>query len=260
MSANHKVFWITGASSGIGEALAYEASANGATVILSARRKEELERVASGCSGETKVVPLDLTDQESLKKAAAEVLSAYEVDVLINNGGISMRGRAHETDFSVDRRLMEIDYFGHVALTKLVLPQMIKRGKGHLVAISSVVGRFGFPMRSAYSAAKHALNGFFETVGLELYDKGVNVTIVNPGRIKTQISLNALNNDGSTYGKMDKGQEEGIPADVCAKKILKAVAKGKREINIGNKEVLLLQIRRFFPTLFFKIARKVSPT
>lgn len=133
-------------------------------VMLSAKRKEELERVASGCRGETKVVSLDFTDQEILKKATEEMLAVYGVDVLINNGGISMRGLAHETDFSVDRRLMKIDYIGHVALTKLVLPQMIKRGKRHLVAISIVVGRFGFPIRAVYSAAKHPLNGFFPSL------------------------------------------------------------------------------------------------
>lgn len=264
MSFKDQIVWITGASSGIGEALVYAFVDEGARVILSARRKEELERVKAACddkAGQCIVLPLDLTDSESLQKAAKSVQEEVgSVNVLVNNGGISQRSLVHETDLSVDRRLMEINYFGHITLTKLLLPQMIAQGGAHIVVLSSLTGKFGFPLRSAYAATKHALHGFFETLGIELFDKKVYVTLVCPGRINTPISLSALTKDGTPHAQMDPGQANGIPAEDCAQQILRAVRKRKKEIYIGSlKEKLAVYLKRFLPGVLFNIARKESP-
>ena len=263
MSFKDQIVWITGASSGIGEALAYAFVDEGARVILSARRKEELERVKTACGDKAErciVIPLDLTDADSLQRASQTVFEKVgRVDVLVNNGGISQRSLVHETDLSVDRRLMEINYFGHVTLTKLLLPQMIQQGGAHIVVLSSLTGKFGFPLRSAYAATKHALHGFFDTLGLELFDKKVFVTLVCPGRINTPISMSALTKDGTPHAQMDPGQANGIPAEDCAQQILAAVRKRKKEIYIGSlKEVAAVYLKRFLPSVLFNMARKES--
>ncbi len=261
---NGKIIWITGASSGIGEALVYEAVKAGATVIASARREAELARVRDNCgpqAAQVHIAPLDLTQTDKAPtQAAAWVERLGRVDILINNGGISQRGLTRDTDLSVDRRIMEVNYFGQVALTKAVLPYMLKQGAGHLVAISSLTGKFGFPLRSAYAASKHALHGFFETIYLEEKENGINVTLVNPGRIRTNISYHALTTDGTPHGKMDAGQEKGISAEACAQQILAAVRKGKPEINIGKADVLMVYFKRYIPSLFRRIASQIDPT
>lgn len=258
-----KIVWVTGASSGIGEALVYEAIAEGAIVIASARRVAELERVKTACGpagDRVHIAPLDLTQMEAAPELAAHwVEELGRIDVLINNGGISQRGLAAETDLSVDRRIMEVNYFGQIALTKAVLPYMRRQQSGYLVAISSLTGKFGFPQRSAYAASKHALHGFFETVLLEEKPNSIGVTLVNPGRIKTQISYHALTQDGTTHGVMDAAQETGMPPEKCAQQILKAVKKQRPEITIGGKEVLMVYFKRFIPALFRRIASNVDP-
>jgi len=259
MKFKQKTVWITGASSGIGEALVYEFVKEGAFVIASARRKEELIRVKNNC-GEDKtrvrVLPLDLTDMEGIGAAVAQV---ERVDMLINNGGISQRSLAHETPIEVDRKIFEVNYFGQVALTKAVLPLMIKQGGGQIVAVSSITGKFGFPLRSAYAASKHAIHGFFETLGFELADKNIHVTLINPGRIRTNISLHALQKDGSPQQTMDKGLDEGMPTEECAQRMLKAIYKKKKEVNIGGKEIMMVYFKRYLPFLFRKIASDVDP-
>ena len=261
----NKTVWITGASSGIGEALAYELSSMGAELILSARREEELKRVQQACEklgAKAYVFPLDLAQSNDFPQLVEQVLDrTSKVDMLINNGGISQRSYVYETDMSVDRRIMEVNFFGQVALTKALLPHLIQRGSSHIAILSSLTGKFGFPMRSAYAASKHALHGFFETLAMECKDKGISVTLVCPGRIQTQISVNAVTKDGSKHGKMDPGQEQGIPADKCARIILDSMAKKKREIYIGNaKERFAVFAKRFIPGVFFNIASKESPT
>jgi short-subunit dehydrogenase len=202
-----------------------------------------------------------LTAIDKLSALTLEALDFFKgIDILINNGGISQRSKVEETDLEVDRKIMEVNYFGAVALTKCVLPYLLKQKSGHIVVISSVTGIFGFPMRSAYAASKHALHGFFETLRTEVLDRNVGVTIVCPGRIKTDISYHALTKDGKEHGKMDEGQEKGIPADVCARKILSAIKKGKKEIYIARSELVLIYLKRFFPGLFYKIAPKIKPT
>lgn len=261
MKFQDKIVWITGASSGIGEALAYAFSKEGASVVLSARRKEALARVAANCPGPSYVFPLDLTLPAQIKETAEAVLKEVgPIDILVNNGGMSMRALTQDTSVEVDRKIMEVNYFGHIILTKAVLPSMLDRKQGHIAAISSITGKFGFPLRSAYSAAKHALHGFFETLGLELNGKGIDVSLINPGRINTEISLHALNGQGKAHGQMDQGQAAGMPAEVCAEKILQAIYKQKKEANIGGKEILMVYFKRYLPSLFRRIATRVSPT
>jgi len=258
-----KVIWITGASSGIGKALSIEAVRAGAKVILSARNVDKLERLKQELEnispGSAAIVPMDISKADDIINGVHRVQEATgKVDILINNAGISQRSLAIETPLEVDRMIFETDFFGAVMLTKLVLPLMLKNSSSHLVAISSMTGLFGYPMRSAYSAAKHALRGFFETLALELKDKNINVTLIYPGRIHTDISLSSLTRDGSSYGIMDKAQEQGIPVDKCAQKIIKAIERNRKSLMIGFPEICLYYVKFFFPSLFFSIARKAG--
>jgi len=252
-----KKIWITGASSGIGKALAIEFSKKNSELILSAIDPEGLEEVKKICESngsKSHAYPFDLGDEVQVKNAANEVLQKFEyVDVLINNGGISQRAYAFETDFEVDRKIMEVNFFSAVILTKMMLPKMIERKKGNIVALSSINGKFGFFLRSAYSASKHAILGFFETLHMELKEKNINVTIVLPGRINTNISSHALKKDGTEHNKKDKEQAEGMSAEKCAKIIVKAIEKNKKEILVGKKEILMVYIKRFFPRIFNRI-------
>jgi len=257
-----KVIWITGASSGIGEALAYGWSQLGARLILSARREDELERVKAACarSGQCTVAPLDLSRQEDIEAMVDRMLQQFgSIDILVNNGGISQRSLVIETDVVVDRRIMEVDYFSGVILTKKLLPAMVAKGSGHIIAISSIVGMFGFPLRSAYSAAKHAMHGFYESVWAELHTQGIRVTVVCPGRILTNVSLHALTKDGTPHNEMDHGQANGITAETCARKIIKAVGKNKKEVYIGKKDLLMIYFKRYIPWLYYRLVSKVKP-
>jgi len=264
MKIRNKVIWITGASSGIGKALALEAAKSGAKLILSARNKEALEAVQIDCQQHTehcRVLPLDLTEIDIFSALTQQALGFFnQIDVLINNGGISQRSLAEETSLDVDRKIMEVNYFGTIALTKAVLPLMLKQKSGQIVVISSVTGIFGFPVRSAYAASKHALHGFFDTLRAEVVDRNVGVTMVCPGRIKTNISYHALTKDGAEHGKMDEGQAKGIPADVCARKIIKAIKQRKKEIYIVKGELVLIYLKRFFPGLFHRLVTRINPT
>lgn len=264
MNYKGKNIWVTGASSGIGEALAIEFAKLGANLILSSRNEEKLKDVAGKCQdigAKTLIAPLDLEQNDSILKAVVYVLSVFpKIDILVNNGGISQRSLAVETPVSIDRKIMETNFFGAVTLTKAVLPALISEGGGNIVVISSVTGKFGFPMRTAYCASKHALQGFFEGLRAELYDKKVRVTIVSPGRIYTNISLNAINKEGEKYGVMDDGQAKGMPVDICARKIVNAVKHNKKEFWVGGKEVFLVYIRKYFPSIFHYLAHKVNPT
>jgi len=261
---NGKVVWITGASSGIGEELARQLSACNSRLILSSRRKEELERVKASLPTAPEnvyILPLDLAHPASLTDKAAEAESAFgRIDILVNNGGVSQRALALETPVEIDRRIMEINYFSGVILTKAVLPGMLARGYGHIAGISSVTGKYGFPLRSAYAASKHAMTGFYESVSAEYYDRGIRVTMVFPGRIQTNISLGAIGPNGKPYNIMDPGQEHGTPVNKCARDIMNGIRKNKREIFPGGKEILLIYMKRFLPGLSFRLARKVKPT
>ena len=254
----NKIVWITGASSGIGEALAYSFAEKGARLVLSSRRKEELERVKSNCkSKDVFILPLDLELASEMVEKTTWVIEHVGVpDILINNGGVSQRGNASETSLETDRRIMEINYFGNIALTKAVLPYMKNKKNGHIVVISSIAGKFGFYLRSAYSAAKHALHGFYESLRLEEEENGIKVLMVCPGKISTNISMHALNAKGEEHGKMDRGQNTGISAEQCANEIIAGILKNKEEILIGGREIKAVKVKRLFPKLFGKIIRK----
>lgn len=259
----NKVVWITGASSGIGKALAFEWAKQHCNIALTGRNTDELQQVKNQLEQigtQAHVFYLDLEKQETHQACFNEILAVFgRIDILVNNGGISQRSLAIESKLEVDRKVMEVNFFGAVSLTKLVLPLFIKQGNGQIVVLSSIAGKFGFPLRSIYSASKFALVGYFESVALENEKHNIFVTLVYPGRVKTNISVNAVTADGKVHGKMDKGQEEGISAQQCAQKIVKGVAKKKRNLLIGGKEVLLAQIKRFFPALFYVIAKRVNP-
>jgi len=255
----NKVVWITGASSGIGEALALAFSSEGAKLVLSSRNEIELQRVANKCKSETLILPLDLQKQKEFNAKAEKVNARFgSIDFLINNGGISQRSEASETTLEVDKQLMEINYFGAVALTKAVLPYMHKQESGYLISISSLSGKFGFFLRSAYSASKFALVGFYESLRLEEEKNNLKVSIVYPGFVHTKISQNALSGSGEKHGKLDNNQKEGISAEQCANDIIKGIKKGKHEIISGGTEKWGILVNRLFPKLFYRILRKKS--
>jgi len=262
MSFKNKVIWITGASSGIGKALALEFSKLEAKIIISSRKKEALEEVKSLCSypENVKIVTLDLEDYTNLEGAVSNAISQFgKIDILLNSGGISQRALAIDTDISVDKRFMDINYMGSMALSKGILPHFIANKSGHYVTISSVSGKLGTPKRSAYAASKHALHGFFDSLRAEVYKDNINVTLVCPGYIQTNLSVNALTGDGSKMNKMDTSLNEGIPADVFAKKLIRAIENKKNEVNIGGfKEMTSLYVKRFFPNLLAKLVRNVN--
>jgi dehydrogenase/reductase SDR family protein 7B len=249
-----KTVWITGASSGIGEALAVAWSREGTRVVLSARNAAELERVRARCEEPSRhvVKPLDVTDMDAIQRTAREV---GEVDILVPSAGVSQRSLAAETDLATDRAIMEINYFGTIALTKAVLPSMLARGAGHLVPISSVIGYVGVPLRSAYSASKHALHGFFNTLRAETHKHGIRVTIVCPGYIRTNVSENALTGDGTRHGHLDDTHANAMLPEEAAPVILRGVAAGKREVHVGGKEIYAIPLQRHFPTLAARLLR-----
>lgn len=258
-----KVIWVTGASSGIGEALAYQLSKMEARLILSSRKLHKLEKVLQQCDNPERheLLPLDLEDLDTLPKKAKEALGYWgRVDMLINNGGISQRSLAVETPFEVDKRIMTINYFAPVILTKQVLPGMLERKQGHIVVTSSLTGKFGTPLRSGYAASKHALHGFFDALRAEVWREKLFVMLVCPGYIKTDISLNALTADGSPQGTMDKGQENGLSAEACAKRIIKGMMDGKDEMLIGGMETMGVHVKRLFPRYFNRMIRNISVT
>jgi len=259
-----KVVWITGASSGIGESLAKLFSVEGAKLVLSSRRREALEKVQKDIGLDAKnclIVPLDLEENSmGYEKEVQQVLNHFgRLDILINNGGISQRSLFMDTQEDVFRRIMEINFMGAVTLTRSALPALTKQESSQLVAISSVVGKYGTPVRTVYSASKHALNGFYDALRAELWEKNVRVLIVCPGYIKTNISFNALTADGSPQNRMDPGQASGLSSLDCAKQIMIGIKKGKREIYpAGLKELFGLYMKRFFPGLFSILVRKIN--
>src|ERR1700754_453329 len=237
MYFTNKVIWITGASSGIGEALAYSFSAEGAKLLLSSRRREELERVKKNCAHPEAVVvlPLDLVDIPSLEGKAAEAIAAFgQIDIMVHNGGISQRSLVVETGMDVQRKVMELDYFSYVALTKALLPHFLERKEGHFVVVSSVMGKIGTPMRSAYAAAKHALHGFFDCLRAEVAGDKIEVTILTPGYIRPNILLYALTNKAYGLGKPSENIDNGLSADRAARQIMKAIKRGAFEAYIGK--------------------------
>ena len=259
----NKVVWITGASSGIGEALVYSYNKQGAKLILSSRNRDELYRVKSNCASPVTVhvLPLDLEDTASLEQKAADAMRIFGfIDLVIHSGGVSQRALALETPLSVEQKIMNINFWGTVTLSKAVLPMMIKQGGGQIVVISSLVGKFGTKLRSAYAASKHALHGYFDSLRSEVFDQHITITIVCPGFIKTNVSINALTAGGDKQGTMDQAQENGMTPETCAAEIVRAVAAKKEEVYIGGKETKGVLFKRLFPIRFSKFMRKAKVT
>jgi short-subunit dehydrogenase len=257
----NKVCWVTGASSGIGKEIAVQLAKNGAILVLSARNEEALKLLQEALQNAEKhlIIPLDLEFSANFSVLAEEVISKFgKIDYLFNNGGLSQRAEASKTPLEVDRRIMEINYFGNIALTKAVLPYFLKQKSGHIVVISSISGKFGFFLRSAYAASKHALHGFYESLALEEEHNNLKVTIALPGKINTPISTNALTEKGEKHGVMDHNQATGMPVEECVSRLIKGVAKEKREILIGNKEIKAVTLKRLLPNIFWKVIRKQS--
>lgn len=265
-SFKNQVVWITGASSGIGEALALQFAQAGSKLVLSARREPELQRVQQRCvqggalQDDVLVLPLDVTDEAAMPNALAQVLARFKsIDMLINNAGLSQRSSCVETDMAVYRIIMEVDVIGQIALTKTVLPVMLRQGSGYIAVTSSVAGKVGGPYRTGYCAAKHAVMGFFDALRAEVADKGIRVTTITPGFIKTAISDNALQGDGTRFNRTDSNIAKGMDADRCAEVIMRGFRKGKMEIAVGSGfEMHALWIKRFFPGLVLKLASKVG--
>jgi len=260
---DNQVIWITGASSGIGEELAYVYDKAGAKLILSSRNRDELYRVKNNCKTPMTVhiLPLDLELTSTLQSKAEEAMRIFgRIDVLINSGGISQRALALETSLETEQKLMNINYWGTTVLSKAVLPKMIAAGGGQIVCISSLTGKFGTRLRSAYAASKHALHGYFDSLRSEVYDKNIHITMICPGFIRTKVSINALTGDGTPQGAMDTAQENGMPAAECAALVQKAIKEKKEEVYIGGKEVKGVWFKRFFPLRFSKYMRTAQVT
>ena len=252
-----KTVWITGASSGIGKALAIKLSSLGANLVLSSRKEDQLHKVANLCNSECFILKLDLEKNNDFQEKVTEVLSKFKtIDLLINNGGISQRSIASETQIEVDRKIMEINYFGTIALTKSVLPIMQDQKSGHIVTVSSSSGKFGFFLRSSYSASKFAQVGFFESLRLEEEKNNIKVSLVFPFLVKTNISLNAVSYNGDVLSKKDPLIENGISPEQCAQDIINGIMDNKKEIYTGGKGSWIIHLKRFFPEIFFKIIRK----
>ncbi|MCL2291110.1 MAG: SDR family oxidoreductase [Bacteroidetes bacterium] len=259
----NKAIWITGASSGIGEACAYELSKQRAKLILTALEEDILQQVKEKClqcgAQGVYVLPANLAQLESLEHLAEKAWSCFgAIDLIFNNAGISQRATTIDTDLSVIKKIMDVNYFAPVILTKAILPKMIANGGGQLAVTTSISGKFGFPLRSAYCSSKHALYGFFETVAAEYFNNNIRVTIVCPGRVQTNISFYALEKDGKQHGKLDPGQAKGVTAQQVAKKIVRAFERKKPEVLVGKSELLMVYIKRFFPGLCRKITRKIK--
>jgi short-subunit dehydrogenase len=258
-----QVVWITGASSGIGEALAHALGRRGARLILSARRAGCLAALRRELDVPERhlELPLDLAAAQSLPAAVERALAhAGRIDVMVHNAGISQRSLVAETALTVDRRLLEVNFFGTVALTKALLPSMLAGGGGRFVVVTSLVGKIGTPLRSGYAASKHALHGFFDSLRAELWDRGVRVTLVCPGFIRTELPMAALTGDGSPQGTMDAAQLHGYPVERCAAKIVRAMERDREEVLVGGRERYAVYLKRFLPGLFSRLIRRVKVT
>jgi len=259
---NGKIFWVTGASSGIGEALVHKLTELGAVVIASSNKIEDLKLVKEKCgeAGEqVHIAPFDLSETDGVQLLVDSFISQFgRIDFLVNLGGVSQRATIEETPLWLDRKIMEINYFGTIALTKAILPYMIRQKSGYILATSSISGRFGFPLRSAYSASKQALHGFFETLHIENQKYNIRASVIIPGRVQTNISRGALTATGEEHGRMDPGLARGISPEKAAKAILKGIMRNKREILVGGSELIMLYIRKYLPSVFFNIAGKIK--
>ena len=262
MELKNKVVWITGASSGIGEGLCYVFAKEGCKLVISARRGSELQRVKAKTNLPDEailVLPIDLENNTNASNWVNKIVEKFgRIDVLINNGGISQKGTAMQTTTEVERKIMEINFFGNVALTKAVIPVMQKQQSGHLVVTTSILGKFGLPFHTTYAASKHALYGYYDSLRMELKPFHIKVLLVAPGFINTNAAINSLNADGSISNKDSPAQLNGMKTDVFAKKLISALKRNKQHVYIGNKELLAIPFKTLLPSLFYNIMDKMS--
>lgn len=257
-----RTVWISGATSGIGKAVAEACHQRGDRLILSARKSGDLDRlhVALGAT-DALIAPFDLGHTDGLSDMVSRIWKeAGGVDVVVHSGGISQRSRLIDTDPAVDRRMMEVNYFGTLAFTRALLPHMIAAGGGHFAVVTSLMGLFSAPMRSGYAGAKHAMHGWFEALRAEHHGDGIRVTMVSPGFVRTAISLNALTADGTPQGTMDEATDQGISAERCAAAILRGIDRNKTLVTPGKKEVLGYWLSRFAPGILRRVARNAKVT
>ena len=263
MNFTGKTFWITGAASGLGRSFSLLLANCQVRLIISDRDDQGLQQTAHEivARGSTAlVVLLDMSDIPSIFETAKKIISDGEkISGLYQFAGISQRSLVNETPIENDRMIMEVNFFGVVALTKAILPHMLENGGGQLAATSSLVGKFGFQYRSAYSASKHALHGFFESLVAENSKYNIKVSMLIPGRVQTNISIHAIEKDGKEHGKLDPGQANGITAEKAATLIFSGLKHERKEIWVGGNDRMFLHIRRFIPTLYYYLARRIKP-
>jgi dehydrogenase/reductase SDR family protein 7B len=254
------VVWVTGASSGIGRAVALACLRRGDHVVLSARRAAVLAAVAaeSGRPEAARIVPLDQDDLAGCAAAAREAWAAFgRLDVIVLNGGLSQRSLAIDTALDVDARLMRVNHLANVAIVKAILPDLLRQPAASIAVVSSLVGRIGSPYRTGYAASKHALHGFFDSLRAEL-PTHVSITMVCPGFVRTEVSVNALTGDGSALGTMDAAQAQGLAPERVAERALAAIAARRREVYIAGREGWAIPLQRFLPGVFARVLRRAS--
>ena len=256
MDLKDKIIWITGASSGIGRSLALLMGRRGARIILSARNQTRLQQVSQAMPQPDRVaiLPMDLGDLDSLLGVVEKALDIFgSVDILVNNAGISQRSKIADTGMAVYEKLIRVDYLGTVALSKALLPHFIQRKQGQFVVVTSLMGKFGSPLRSGYCGAKHALHGFFDVLRMEHEKDGIFVSMICPGFVQTDIARNALVGDGSPQGYQDQATQNGMSPDRFARKMLRAIEKRSWESYIGGREVSGVYLKRFFPKILHRV-------
>jgi short-subunit dehydrogenase len=260
MSFESKIVWITGASSGIGAALAREFASRGAKIVLSGRDEARLAAVAGELDTETLALPFDVRDDAALADATAKAIGWHGgIDIAVANAGVSQRGTALKTDMQVYRDIIAIDLTQQIAFAQGLVGHMADRGSGRLVFISSIAGKVGVPMRTAYCAAKFGLIGYADALRAELSQSGVEVHVIAPGSVATEVSRNALTADGTKRGKSDKAIDEGIPADEAAKEMVDAIELGQREIVVARgMEEAMGRMRQTPDQVFDQVAAMVA--
>ncbi len=254
------VVWITGASSGIGAALSAEWARRGAKIILSGRDEARLAEVADRLDTETLILPFDVRDDAALADATSKAIAwTGNVDVFVANAGVSQRSRAVKTDMQVYRDIIDIDLTAQIAATQALLPHMSERGSGKLVFISSIAGKVGVPMRTAYCAAKFGLIGYADALRAEMSVSGVDVHVIAPGSVATNVSRNALSADGTKRGKSDEVIDNGIPPEEAAKTMVDAIEAGEREIIVARgMEEAMGETRKTPDQVFDQVAAMVA--
>jgi dehydrogenase/reductase SDR family protein 7B len=260
---NDQVVWITGASSGIGEAMAKDFVARGAKVILTARRADRLQQVADALNvisaGSAKILPADLSNLEVLPELTARALKCFgHIDVLLNNAGVSQRSQVIDTPFAIEHLMIKLDLLSPIALTKAILPHFLVRKSGRILVTSSLMGDLEVPGSATYSCVKHGLNGYFYSMAFEVAALGILVQVIQPGFVKTEVSEKSFTSDGSLYGKMDSTQARAMSAEQFSKRVFPKIERGDTSIYISGPEGYAIYLKRFSPPLYRLIISKFA--